>query len=280
MLQYMPEYRKKVRLYKILAFAVFLIALITVFGPDVFSNILGLIMVGAIVFVANSAGSWLADFLAKRKAKRILDRYSMECNPEAFIKEGRPIIDEIIKQPPFKGIGAFYLSMYCSALIDQDHIEDATQYMNEIYNAAKASKAPGEVFGLFVNLYAPTRDLFGFDEAEECLTEAEAQMEKDEKLSKTAGAPYVAWNRQINDAVKSGDNQVLISLYKEKLKDAAQPPRERVDLACKLAAVYRELGDSEQETATLRTIVAFGNALSCVSAAQERLEELEAAGAS
>ena len=271
MLQYVRKYRHRAQYLTGILTLLLIGSVYLAMGPDFLANPMGWALMIAAFLIANYASARYGSYAATRHTQELLDIFDQNCDPKTFLEEGCEIAEEVMAQLPIKEWGASYLSDYCIALIDVGDHERATRYLGAIYKSAQSAENPSTKYGLLINLYAPTRDLFGFDLSEECLIAVENLRNENEKVARLSGAQYLAWARQLHNAAKAGLHYALIRLYEQVLNDDGQLMRIRVSAAYRIAAIYRELGDRYQEAVMLHYVIEHGNAMGCVINAQKYL---------
>jgi len=273
MLPYVRTYRLGSYLLSglVAAAVLFTIAFYSGGTENLFSSPVGWLGVFAAFFIPNLFVTHYVNKAATKHTQRLSNIFDQHCDPALFIEKGRSIAHEIVKRPPIGEWGSKFLSNYCTALIDQGIRDEAHHCLAEIYRSAQTAKSPKTRYELYMSLYAPTKDLYGLDLAEECLVKAQEIVNGDPVLSRFEDLGLTAWAHLVLNAEKTGNIEALIKQYEQILTNESQLPRLRVWAAYKAASLYEMLGEEVQEALLLHYVIERGNTMSCVAAAQNKL---------
>lgn len=209
---------------------------------------------------------------ANERTNALLDLYNQQCDPEAFIEQGRTLANAITV--PFGTDGSWFLTYYGQALLDAGKADEARATLRSMQQSAEAARRSDVKAGILLNeaplvakLEGPQAALALVDEAYQLLGGDAANVD-DQRIV------FLKGQRKLLQAEVEGDDATLRQFYEKAQADASVPERLRVESAWKLARLSYRTGDAATERAMLRYVIDHGNKLALVAPACKQLQEL------
>lgn len=271
----LPYFKKYAIISCIVAVAVPVIAstfYVGATGQMMAASLDGLIVLLLLLFGTMMLMQMLFSKRVNAEVARLLDLYNEQCDPAAFVKQGRAVADAITV--PFNVEGSWYLTYYAQALLDLGRADEARKMLAGMAESASRARKPQAKAGILLNEAVLAAKLEGPARALELMDEAYELFGGDAADPSDRNIVFVKGQRDLLRAEVDGDVERQRSFYAKAQADTAVPMRLRVESAWKLARLAFRTGDAATEREMLRFVVDHGNGLALVAPARKQLQEL------
>lgn len=255
---------------------------LTAVVQSIYSAVTGLPMAGTlpglIVSLLLFVGTTLIALLYfKRKSTvdvdTLLDVYNESCDPGAFVEQSQLYVNGM--QAPYDSTSSWYMSYYAQALLDLGQVQQAQKIEQDMYDSIREASDVEQQAKIVVNLVPLARKLLGPSDTVPIIQKGIELL--DTGVAVKDGFAYESYLQNqlvICTALAERDDAKLVRYYSSSRTNESLPLRIRVEQAWEEAQIHYRAGDTAREVECLEFIVAHGNKLAFVGAAQDRLISL------
>lgn len=255
---------------------------LTAVVQSVYSAVTGLPMAGTLpglitsllLFVGTTA---VALLYFKRKSTvdvdTLLDIYNESCDPSAFVEQSQLYVNGILA--PYDSTSSWYMSYYAQALLDLGQVQQAQKIEQDMYDSIREATDVDQQAKIIVNLVPLARKLLGHADAVPIIQKGIELLNSSEAVKDGyAYESYLQNQLVVCTALAEHDDEKLVRFYSSSRNNETLPLRIRVEQAWEEAQIHYRAGETAREVECLEFIVAHGNKLAFVKAAQDRLLSL------
>lgn len=203
----------------------------------------------------------------------LLDVYNESCDPGAFVEQSQIYVNGM--QAPFDSSSSWYMSYYAQALLDLGQVQQAQKIEQDMYESIRQANDVEQQAKIIVNLVPLARKLLGSADTVPVIQKGIELLNSGEAVKDALAYEGFLQNQLvICTALAEQDDEKLIRFYSSSRTNETLPLRIRVEQAWEEAQIHYRAGDTARELECLEFIVAHGNKLAFVKAAQDRLLSL------
>lgn len=255
---------------------------LTAVVQSIYSAVTGLPMAGTLPGLVTSlllfVGTTVVALLYfKRKSTvdvdTLLDVYNESCDPGAFVEQSQLYVNGM--QAPYDSTSSWYMSYYAQALLDLGQVQQAQKIEQDMYESIRDANDVEQQAKIVVNLVPLARKLLGSSDTVPIIQKGIELLNSG--IAVKDGFAYESYLQNqlvICTALAEQDDAKLIRFYSSSRTNETLPLRIRVEQAWEEAQIHYRAGDTAHEVECLEFIVAHGNKLAFVRAAQDRLLSL------
>lgn len=255
---------------------------LTAVVQSIFSAVTGLPMAGTLpgliasllLFVGTTA---VALLYFKRKSTvdvdTLLDIYNESCDPSAFVEQSQLYVNGMLS--PYDSTSSWYMSYYAQALLDLGQVQQAQKIEQDMYDSIREATDVDQQAKIIVNLVPLARKLLGSADSVPIIQKGIELLNSSEAVKDGyAYESYLQNQLVVCTALAEHDDEKLVRFYSSSRNNETLPLRIRVEQAWEEAQIHYRAGETAREVECLEFIVAHGNKLAFVKAAQDRLLSL------
>lgn len=255
---------------------------LTAVVQSVYSAVTGLPMAGTLpgliasllLFVGTTA---VALLYFKRKSTvdvdTLLDIYNESCDPSAFVEQSQLYVNGMLS--PYDSTSSWYMSYYAQALLDLGQVQQAQKIEQDMYDSIREATDVDQQAKIIVNLVPLARKLLGSADSVPIIQKGIELLNSSEAVKDGyAYESYLQNQLVVCTALAEHDDEKLVRFYSSSRNNETLPLRIRVEQAWEEAQIHYRAGETAREVECLEFIVAHGNKLAFVKAAQDRLLSL------
>lgn len=243
-------------------------------GQIMASSIAGLALMFALFIAGLLVGYFIFSRVAENKTEAMLNKYNMQCDPQALIDEGSGIMHEI--NLPLNQTSSWFAGYYAQAMLDVGDSKEAAVVLQRMEDSVPKAKNAYVKCAVISNMLPLVEKVEGATSAIKYSEEA-LQLCSESKKANDTYRDYLLSQKTIYEAETSDDAKRIASLSEGIRSNARYPMRIRVEYAWKAANAYFKLNNSSQEISELKFIVEKGGTLKLKDKAKSRLSQLNEA---
>lgn len=206
------------------------------------------------------------------RTAQLLALYNDDCDPEAFVEQGRAVADAITE--PYDVTGSWFMTYYGQALLDAGKADQARKVAEALRESVAAARKPQAKVGIIANAVPLVAKVDGPKAALDLVGEGLELAGGQDADPADSRVVFLRGQQRLRQAEAAGDDAELRSFYEKSVVDAAVPERLRVESAWKLARLAFRSGDAATERRMLRYVVGHGGKLALVAPARKQLDAL------
>ena len=241
-------------------------------GQMMAASIGGLVLMLALFFGGLIAGVRIMGRKADEFADGLIALYDEGCDPRAFTDAAHDIASSITA--PFTPSGAWFLSYYAQALLDQGLIEKAEHLRSMMFESIAGSKRIADQVSIIVDLVPLTTKLKGPADALPVTEKGIDLIGASSDPQMVIQKDFLVGQAQIMRSKIEGELDGLAMLYHDVVSREIVPMRVRVESAWEEARIHFDRGDVVRERESLDFVVKHGGGLALVGPARARLADL------
>lgn len=233
-------------------------------------------------FLLFFAGFLIAYRIFSRRADEVADGcvalYNVDCDPKAFLAQGRALADAITF--PCNGQCAWFMGYYAQACLDTGRGEEARAIEEGLRQSIASQKRPSQRCAVIIALIPLVEKLGTLDEVRSLAEQGLSLISADAGAEAAVQRQYLESQLTVTKVRQSGDLDALVKLDAKVVDSAAYPWRLRVEYAWDAASACFKLGRADEERRYLAFIEEHGGTLALAVQAKKRLQALEASALS
>lgn len=206
------------------------------------------------------------------RTAQLLALYNDDCDPEAFVEQGRAVADAITE--PYDVTGSWFMTYYGQALLDAGKADQARKVAEALRESVAAARKPQAKVGIIANAVPLVAKVDGPKAALDLVGEGLELAGGQDADPADSRVVFLRGQQRLRQAEAADDDAELRSFYEKSVADAAVPERLRVESAWKLARLAFRSGDAATERRMLRYVVGHGGKLALVAPARKQLDAL------
>ena len=206
------------------------------------------------------------------RTAQLLDLYHDDCDPEAFVEQGRAVADAITE--PYDVTGSWFMTYYGQALLDAGKADQARKVAEALRESVAAARKPQAKVGIIANAVPLVAKVDGPKAALDLVGEGLELAGGQDADPADSRVVFLRGQQRLRQAEAADDDAELRSFYEKSVADATVPERLRVESAWKLARLAFRSGDVATERRMLRYVVGHGGKLALVAPARKQLDAL------
>ncbi len=206
------------------------------------------------------------------RTAQLLALYNDDCNPEAFVEQGRAVADAITE--PYDVTGSWFMTYYGQALLDAGKADQARKVAEALRESVAAARKPQAKVGIIANAVPLVAKVDGPKAALDLVGEGLELAGGQDADPADSRVVFLRGQQRLRQAEAADDDAELRSFYEKSVADATVPERLRVESAWKLARLAFRSGDVATERRMLRYVVGHGGKLALVAPARKQLDAL------
>ena len=206
------------------------------------------------------------------RTAQLLALYNDDCDPEAFVEQGRAVADAITE--PYDVTGSWFMTYYGQALLDAGKSDQARKVAEALRESVAAARKPQAKVGIIANAVPLVAKVDGPKAALDLVGEGLELAGGQDADPADSRVVFLRGQQRLRQAEAADDDAELRSFYEKSVADAAVPERLRVESAWKLARLAFRSGDAATERRMLRYVVSHGGKLALVAPARKQLDAL------
>lgn len=206
------------------------------------------------------------------RTAQLLALYNDDCDPEAFVEQGRAVADAITE--PYDVTGSWFMTYYGQALLDAGKADQARKVAEALRESVAAARKPQAKVGIIANAVPLVAKVDGPKAALDLVGEGLELAGGQDADPADSRVVFLRGQQCLRQAEAAGDDAELRSFYEKSVADAAVPERLRVESAWKLARLAFRSDDAATERRMLRYVVGHGGKLALVAPARKQLDAL------
>lgn len=206
------------------------------------------------------------------RTAQLLALYNDDCNPEAFVEQGRAVADAITE--PYDVTGSWFMTYYGQALLDAGKADQARKVAEALRESVAAARKPQAKVGIIANAVPLVAKVDGPKAALDLVGEGLELAGGQDADPADSRVVFLRGQQRLRQAEAADDDAELRSFYEKSVADAAVPERLRVESAWKLARLAFRSDDAATERRMLRYVVGHGGKLALVAPARKQLDAL------
>ncbi len=206
------------------------------------------------------------------RTAQLLALYNDDCDPEAFVEQGRAVADAITE--PYDVTGSWFMTYYGQALLDAGKADQARKVAEALRESVAAARKPQAKVGIIANAVPLVAKVDGPKAALDLVGEGLELAGGQDADPADSRVVFLRGQQRLRQAEAADDDAELRSFYEKSVADAAVPERLRVESAWKLARLAFRSGDVATERRMLRYVVGHGGKLALVAPARKQLDAL------
>lgn len=206
------------------------------------------------------------------RTAQLLALYNDDCDPEAFVEQGRAVADAITE--PYDVTGSWFMTYYGQALLDAGKADQARKVAEALRESVAAARKPQAKVGIIANAVPLVAKVDGPKAALDLVGEGLELAGGQDADPADSRVVFLRGQQRLRQAEAADDDAELRSFYEKSVADATVPERLRVESAWKLARLAFRSGDAATERRMLRYVVSHGGKLALVAPARKQLDAL------
>ena len=206
------------------------------------------------------------------RTAQLLALYNDDCDPEAFVEQGRAVADAITE--PYDVTGSWFMTYYGQALLDAGKADQARKVAEALRESVAAARKPQAKVGIIANAVPLVAKVDGPKAALDLVGEGLELAGGQDADPADSRVVFLRGQQRLRQAEAADDDAELRSFYEKSVADAAVPERLRVESAWKLARLAFRSDDAATERRMLRYVVGHGGKLALVAPARKQLDAL------